>query len=544
VTTNPANLDVVLRYKRNGQYVNAILDAGTYEVTATVVASDNSYFGSDARTVTVLKAPVAIHFSNLRQTYTGEPMEVQVQTEPANIPLIIHYSQNAPQNAGSYLVTANVNDPNYTGNAVDFLIIDQRPVTLTVSNLLQTYDGTIKSIAVTTEPAGLEENLGIEYSLPDGTVVDPVDAGVYSVAVYNFNSNYVLNDRNEDGIFTKTLVINKKDQTISFEELTNKTYGDAPFGLTATASSGLPVSFVSSDPTIASVEGNEVTILRGGTVSISAVQEGNDNYALAQAAQTLVINKLLQTIHFETIHSATIGDAPVTVSAEATSTLPLTFTSSDPTVVRVDGTSLVFVGGGTATITASQEGNNFYSAAAAVEQTITVNKKAQAIVFGALPEKIFGEGSFTLNATSSSGLPVSYASSNEAVATIEGNVVTLRGQGETVITTMQAGDSQFAAAEPVSRTLTVKLVTGTESTSNTLVKVYPNPATEYILVESAAPQNAYVLMNADGKEMSSATFTGSDDTAFRIDVRDLATGIYYLRVSQGISSLTTRIVKK
>jgi hypothetical protein len=35
----------------------------------------------------------------------------------------------------------------------------------------------------------------------------------------------------------------KKDQTITFGALARKTYGDAPFTVSATASSGLPVSF-------------------------------------------------------------------------------------------------------------------------------------------------------------------------------------------------------------------------------------------------------------------------------------------------------------
>lgn len=64
-------------------------------------------------------------------------------------------------------------------------------------------------------------------------------------------------------------------QTINFEALPSKTYGDAEFSLTATASSGLDVSYVSSDPSVATLSGAKVTILKAGTTTITASQAGN-----------------------------------------------------------------------------------------------------------------------------------------------------------------------------------------------------------------------------------------------------------------------------
>ena len=42
---------------------------------------------------------------------------------------------------------------------------------------------------------------------------------------------------------TTTLTVNKKDQTITFAALANKTFGDPDFAATATATSGLTVTF-------------------------------------------------------------------------------------------------------------------------------------------------------------------------------------------------------------------------------------------------------------------------------------------------------------
>src|SRR5207247_10542190 len=72
----------------------------------------------------------------------------------------------------------------------------------------------------------------------------------------------------------------KKDQTITFGALASKTYGDAPFTVSATASSGLSVSFsIVSGP--ATIAGNTVTITGAGTVTVRASQSGDTNWNAA-----------------------------------------------------------------------------------------------------------------------------------------------------------------------------------------------------------------------------------------------------------------------
>ncbi len=80
---------------------------------------------------------------------------------------------------------------------------------------------------------------------------------------------------------------------------------------------------------------------------------------------------------------------------------------------------------------------------------------SQTINFTALTPVTYGSASFNLNAIASSGLTVSYASSNTAVATITGNTVTVIGAGSTTITASQAGNSSYSSATDVTQTLTV-----------------------------------------------------------------------------------------
>lgn len=74
----------------------------------------------------------------------------------------------------------------------------------------------------------------------------------------------------------------------------------------------------------------------------------------------------------------------------------------------------------------------------------------QSIIFGAIPSKSVGD-SFVLAATASSGLPVTYSSSNSSVATVAGNVVTIVGSGSVVITASQGGNSSYSPATEVSQ---------------------------------------------------------------------------------------------
>ena len=103
----------------------------------------------------------------------------------------------------------------------------------------------------------------------------------------------------------------KYNQTITFAEgaWQSKTYGDANFNLSATASSGLTVSFASSDTSVATVSGNTVTILKAGTTTITASQAGNNNYNAATSVQrTLTVSKKNPTVSgWPTATAITLG---------------------------------------------------------------------------------------------------------------------------------------------------------------------------------------------------------------------------------------------
>ncbi|MCL2651054.1 MAG: T9SS type A sorting domain-containing protein [Candidatus Azobacteroides sp.] len=99
-------------------------------------------------------------------------------------------------------------------------------------------------------------------------------------ATQNGNSNY-----NAAPLITRTLTVSKALQTIIFNELADKTYGDPAFQLQAIVNSNLPVTFESSNTNVATVSGNTLTVVNTGTAYITASVAGNDNYYMANPVQ-------------------------------------------------------------------------------------------------------------------------------------------------------------------------------------------------------------------------------------------------------------------
>jgi hypothetical protein len=92
----------------------------------------------------------------------------------------------------------------------------------------------------------------------------------------------------------------KTQQTISFAALPAALFGDADLTLAATASSGQPITYTSSDTTVATVTNGVLRIRKAGTTTITAQQVGNATYAAAPAvSQTLTVAPLLLQVQYK-----------------------------------------------------------------------------------------------------------------------------------------------------------------------------------------------------------------------------------------------------
>ena len=252
------------------------------------------------------------------------------------------------------------------------------------------------------------------------------------------------------------LLVNKANQTITFPALSAKQINDADFDPGASASSGLTVSYTSSDLSVATIVAGKIHIVGAGIATITATQAGNTNIAAATpVAVQLVVNKLPQTISFIPLGAKEISIADFDPGASASSGLALSYASSNLSVATIVAGKIRILGAGTATITATQSGNAIYAPAVAVAVQLVVNKANQIITFPAIPLKNYNDADFDPNATASSGLAVNYSSSNTAVATIVNGKVHIVASGTADIKASQAGNTNYNAAAEVLQTLEV-----------------------------------------------------------------------------------------
>ncbi len=178
-------------------------------------------------------------------------------------------------------------------------------------------------------------------------------------------------DYNPAPSVTLSFEVFKADQTVTFEAIPNKTFGDPDFELVASSDKSLPVTFESADESIATISGSTVTIVGAGETTITALQEGTSDINAVQVEQILIVDKANQSITFESIEDQSLETGTYVVSATASSGLEVTFEIVDGSAT-LTGNDVSFNGTGTVTIKASQEGDADFFAATPVEQSFEV----------------------------------------------------------------------------------------------------------------------------------------------------------------------------
>ncbi|HEY0655221.1 MAG TPA: MBG domain-containing protein [Chryseosolibacter sp.] len=286
-----------------------------------------------------------------------------------------------------------------------------------------------------------------------GSTVTIVGGGTTTITASQAgNTNY-----NAATPVAQSLTVRPAAQSVTLNPFPPRTFGAGPLTAVASASSGLPVTFTSSNTSVATLSGNTVTIVGAGESTITALQAGNANYLAAQATQTLSVNRAEQYISLPGLGERVYGEPPITLPATSSAGLPITYVSQNTAVATFSGNTLYFVGVGYGSISAYQGGNANYNSAYATS-SFTVVKATQSVSFTNPGTRTYGDGPFALSASASTGLPITFSSSNNAVATVSGNTVTIVGAGVTTLTATQAGNANYHP-QSVSHSLVVNKAT-------------------------------------------------------------------------------------
>jgi hypothetical protein len=170
-----------------------------------------------------------------------------------------------------------------------------------------------------------------------------------------------------------SILVNAAPQTITFNPPESLTYfpSQALF-LTATSSSGLPVSFlVNSGPAI--LIGNILSIQGAGKIVITASVQASDGSPAVSVTRTVVVNSIgkPQTIRFDALADQVLGANPLVLSATASSGLAVNYAVLDGPAV-IEGSTVRFTGVGLVRLAADQAGDSNYAAAPRVVQSVQV----------------------------------------------------------------------------------------------------------------------------------------------------------------------------
>lgn len=366
-----------------------------------------------------------------------------------------------------------------------------------------------------------------------------VDVGAFTES--NLGANTVIltvedeSGNNSTATATVTVQEYKKAQTITFTTPTSKVYGDADFALTATASSQLPVDIsVVSGPAV--VTNNKLTITGAGEVTLELTQAGNDDYLpAAPLQQSFTVAKAPLTVTADS-HVITYGDALPPLSYEYSGFVGHDDAFQLAEEPEVSTTATASANAGVYPIALAGGASDNYSFVL-VNGELTIEKADQVITITPITDMLNDEAPFTVDATVDSNLELSY--DIDGPATIAGNEVTLTGEvGVVTITVMQFGNENYNTAE-ATVAFEVAVPAGLED-QLLEVNVYPNPATQYIKVDGLAASTFQAVMY-DAKGVPIVTKL-LGETNQQLDVRDLKSGVYFLRIQSENRSTTTTIL--
>ena len=215
--------------------------------------------------------------------------------------------------------------------------------TVTLGDLVATYDGTVKHASATTTPDGLA--IGLTY---DGLPSAPTHAGKYAVVA-------TIEDADHSGTASGDLIISKATATVTLGDLATTYDGTAKHASASTTPDGLPIGLT--------YDGLPSAPTHAGKYAVIATIEDADHSGTASG--DLVIGKASQVITFAALADQHLDTLTFGLEASSNSGLAVQFSVvSGP--VSVSGSQITLNGLGEVVLCASQTGDTNWLAAVPV----------------------------------------------------------------------------------------------------------------------------------------------------------------------------------
>lgn len=168
-------------------------------------------------------------------------------------------------------------------------------------------------------------------------------------------------------------VIVKPNEVISgpYGDPFTKTYGGVAFNLYTTVPSGLPISYASSNLSVASIVGSTVTITGAGTTIITAFQAGNTTLCETSKSFTLTVNKAVLTATANVSKNYGTANSQLTISYSGFVNGDNASVIDTPPIATANATGSSNVGSYPITITGGSDNNYTFSNGTG---TLTISK--------------------------------------------------------------------------------------------------------------------------------------------------------------------------
>ena len=436
----------------------------------TFTATGNDTAANSRVTLNVTGLPVGATSTNLNQ---------------ALIPAVTSTFNWTPTSSqvGSYVITYSATNDTFEQvlTSITIYVQNPQPPVLTCStSLTAQYNMPITIPLSFTDPQA--DAVTVKWSVDgtayrtdnipasNGTSTDSITQTFTTTGTHNVTVNATDTD-NASSTCSTTVTVNPADQTISFSVPATLTYGDPSLALTATSTSGLPVTYSASGSCM--IVNSMLKTTGAGTCTVTAMQAGNANYkpatsvvktiTVAPAVLQVTANnatKVYGTANptfTDTLSGFVNGDTATSVTGAAANSTTATTTS-------LAGTYPI-----TPSVGTLASANYTF---AFVSRALVVTAAPQAITF-TLPAAGSTNTTITLNGTGgASGNPVTYAVTGPA--TVVGNKLTITGAGTITVTASQAGNANYSAAPPVTMSFPTKVTASITLTASNTSLTYPN----------------------------------------------------------------------
>jgi len=361
-----------------------------------------------------------------------------------------------------------------------YTITNVDPTNTPTSTPTQTFTPSLTA-TVTNTPAYTATNTPT-YTLTNTATNTPTNTPTYT-----YTPTYTMTPTNTS---TPTFTMTPAVPTAVIPTLPDISEATTSINLSSVSAGGLAVTISSTSPSVCTVTGKTVTIVGPGTclidIDIAAGTVGGISYAATKISRSFVV-KAMQTVTFAALTPKIYNSGDFALTASASSTLAVSYTAAPASICTVSSGGMVsMLTPGTCTITAAQaggiSGGLTYAAATAVARSFTVSGVPQSITFAPLTAKHDYDPSFDLSGTASSGLTVSYTTSNALVCDVTGRRVRIYTKGACEVTAAQAGGTSagiiYAAAAPVTQSFAVDDHTPTLTKSKTPTATVTNTPTK------------------------------------------------------------------